>query len=88
MRSASREVGIEGENSDSSIVRSRRDLSGFSRGTVVIRWDEKAGLRRDANQAMVVSLIQWGAGRRSRGAGAVIQPQRSWSPAAVAKLAE
>ena len=34
MRSASREVGIGGENSDSSIIRSRSDLSGFPRGTV------------------------------------------------------
>ena len=33
MRSASGEVGIEGENSGSSIIRSRSDLSRFSRGT-------------------------------------------------------
>src|ERR1700677_977104 len=34
MRSASREVGIRGEKSESSIIRSGSDLSGFSRGTV------------------------------------------------------
>ena len=33
-RSASREVGIEGENSENSIIRSRSALSRFSRGTV------------------------------------------------------
>ena len=34
MRSASRELDIEGQNSESSIIRSRSDLSRFSRGTV------------------------------------------------------
>jgi hypothetical protein len=34
MRSASREVGIEGENSANSIIHSRSGLSRFSRGTV------------------------------------------------------
>jgi len=45
MRSASREVGIEGENSESSIIRSRPDLSGFSRGTGLLSEAYNFGLR-------------------------------------------
>jgi hypothetical protein len=59
MRTAGREVGIEGENSESSIIRSR-SLFGFSRGTV----SEPSSLLEKERHSRTVCPISGGVGPR------------------------